>query len=827
MSTDHLAPLHDGWTVWKLMGLRGAGFPAREVLALADADAASTVDGLIDAQARLVASRAHALEVCTRIQNGLPHDQHRPYNVALRQLRSKRVPEPFDAPADLLAALAALAVADHALIAAQAATPGALEIASARASATLRAIAQDAGFREALRWQNPGFVSTGLEALFRREGRVDRTSRKVESTLTSYVQRYCVKNDTIGFFGPVGFGTFGDATRLEAGPALLSRREVFFEYWGIDVLATTLSEDPALRIYLAPRRMPTVWVEGTTLHHPVARTSQLPEAYARLLAACEGDRPAWEIAEELVADASLELSGVDEVYELLGELIEKKLVTWAIEIPTDSPQPDRALRELLEAVGEAGLPGLAQLDELEVRRQAVVAARGSDVDLARAFGELQETFTTLTAAEATRKAGQIYAGRTLVYEDCRRDVELVLGPEQLRLLGPALAPVLQSGRWYTFTVAERYRAALVQAYRDLCAELGTTTIDYFQFWERIEPHFGGKVRAAAPLVREVADELNRRWMQVLGGPFTERRVTRTAAEVHAAAAEVFAAPHPGWPSARHHSPDIIIAARSAEAIAAGDVLYVMGEIHVAVNTVASQVFMNMHGDPAQVVEWTARDLPLPRVGPVIPRARVNRTNDVPRRAFDYDLETGSARSSLPRTNVLPVGQLVVQEQDGKVYVCAHDHRFDLIDFFEHYLQVESLAHFNLLPPLAHTPRITIDKVVVSRERWTFAPTDLPFAHLEDAAERYIELRRWARSHDLPRLLFYKVPEEPKPCFLDLDSPSFVDLFLKLVRKASKVHVSEMLPSVDECWLADAEGRRYTSELRIAAVDPVAWVEPTH
>ena len=826
MSTDHLAPLHDGWSVWKLMVLRGAGFPAREVLTLADADAAAMVDVLLDAQAPVAAARARALDALDRVLETTPREQRKAYTSACRRIRAGVPPGHLEVTDDVREVLAQLAGVEAELVEARAAVTRALETTATRASTRLREVAQDARFRAALRWQNPGFVNTGIAALLRRPpGANDSNARQYEMTLASYVQRYCVKNDTIGFFGPVGFGTLGDATRLVPGPSMLSERIVFFEHWGIDALATTLSEDPVLKPRLVPRRMPTVWVEGTTLHHPIARTSQLPEAYARLLAACDGERPACTIAEELVADPALELASVDEVYELLEELVEKKLVTWTLEIATDSAQPDRTLRELLETAGEAGLRGLVALDELEARRQAVVAAHGTDAELARAFGELEATFTSLTAAEATRKAGQVYAGRTLVYEDCRRDVEFVLGPEHLQRLGPALAPVLQSARWYTYTIGERYRATLVQAYRDLCAELGTTTIDYFQFWERVGPHFGGDMRAAASIVGEVADELNQRWMQILGGPFTERRVTRSAAEVQAAAAAAFEAPRPGWASARHHSPDIIIAATSADAMAAGDLHYVLGEIHVATNTVAHQIFMNMYGDQAQVVGWTARDLPRPRVAPVIPRANVNRTNDVPRRAFDFDLETGSARSSLPRTNVLPVGELVVQEVDGKVSVCARDHHFDLIDFFDHYLQVESITHFNLLPALAHTPRITIDKLVVSRERWTFAPTDLPFAHLKDAAERYIEMRRWARAHALPRLVFYKVPEEPKPCFLDLDSPSFVDLFLKLVRKATKVHISEMLPVIDDCWLTDAEGHRYTSELRIVAVD-TSWDEPT-
>jgi hypothetical protein len=33
----------------------------------------------------------------------------------------------------------------------------------------------------------------------------------------------------------------------------------------------------------------------------------------------------------------------------------------------------------------------------------------------------------------------------------------------------------------------------------------------------------------------------------------------------------------------------------------------------------------------------------------------------------------------------------------------------------------------------------------------------------------------------------------------------------------------MLPAPDELWLTDKEGRTYTSELRMVAVDPKPWV----
>ena len=69
-----------------------------------------------------------------------------------------------------------------------------------------------------------------------------------------------------------------------------------------------------------------------------------------------------------------------------------------------------------------------------------------------------------------------------------------------------------------------------------------------------------------------------------------------------------------------------------------------------------------------------------------------------------------------------------------------------------------------------------------------------------------------------------MPAELKPCFLDLDSPIYVDVFARLVREtrrsaaAGEVLLTEMLPDLTQTWLTDAAGNRYTCELRLAAIE---------
>ena len=140
----------------------------------------------------------------------------------------------------------------------------------------------------------------------------------------------------------------------------------------------------------------------------------------------------------------------------------------------------------------------------------------------------------------------------------------------------------------------------------------------------------------------------------------------------------------------------------------------------------------------------------------------------------------------------------------------------------------SVSEFKLVAAAPHTPRIAIDDLVVARETWRWPARDLVFAGSKTTEERFLGALRWAESHGLPRHVFVRVPHELKPVYVDLESPVSVDLFCHLLRRAAKLTpageaaVSEMLPAPHDTWLCDAQGRRYASELRIAALDPVRW-----
>src|SRR5579859_7164253 len=79
--------------------------------------------------------------------------------------------------------------------------------ATARLSHGIAGTYADPAFREAITWQNPVLAQflhdhdAGPDAARRSK------QRQREVVIANYLQRYCLKNDTIGFFGPVGWAT--------------------------------------------------------------------------------------------------------------------------------------------------------------------------------------------------------------------------------------------------------------------------------------------------------------------------------------------------------------------------------------------------------------------------------------------------------------------------------------------------------------------------------------------------------------------------------------------------------------------------------------------
>ena len=835
--SPHLIHVPGGeWNAWRCLGIRGAGFPASHVLKLASQQCGAAADELCKAEEELDQARLVALDALrTELDNAQDPTLRSPLLNAIQSLKKGKLPKSLP-EGRASEAVAAIGVARERFESALAKYRQSYDTAVAQSSQAIHDVVQQNRFREAIIWQNRRAFHTGIEPLLRRTPDTNSRSskhRQHEEMVATYLQRYCLKNDTIGFFGPMGWGRFsshGDALRVEPGAEILEVRNVRFEGWCIDALAEMLSQDKRLRPWLSPRCVPFVHLENSMLHLAGGKALKIGEREAAILRGCDGERVAKTLAAAMVQQG--EASSAAEVFRILEVLNGRGLITWTLEIPVQL-HPERVLRGLLERVEDEEIrrPGIAALDAMDAGRREIIESAGQPERLDLAFARLETSFTELTGASATRNEGKTYAGRTVIYEDCRRDMDLAVGPEILRALGEPLSLLLTSARWFTYSASTIYRRLTRDIYTELSRKSGSRIVDGVSFWERAQKFLsGGGPRPADPLI----PILQKRWANILKIPAGARQVQYSSEELRPAVMAAFKAPRPGWRAACYHSPDLMIAAKSVEAINRGDYQLVMGELHVGGNTFKPTCFMSQHPAPEELIAALDKDLPEPRLIPVTPKSWPNmtsRTQPMLISPKDYRFViSGDAHHNSTNSRVVPIGSVFIEDTNEGLVLRSRDGKIcmDIVEACAEAFTGQIIQRFHIIASESHTPRVTIDRVTVCRETWRFAPSELSFAFEKDEAARFLAARRFARAHDLPRFVFIKVPVEIKPFYVDFDSPIYVDILAKSIRRTKEkgapdalVSVTEMHPRADETWLPDAEGNHYTSELRIVCVDPLS------
>ncbi|MBI5543527.1 MAG: lantibiotic dehydratase [Deltaproteobacteria bacterium] len=805
--------LAGGWCLWRDVLVRGAGFELGRALALASPQATLAAEALLDAEAAAEDALDPAIAAAQRGHASTTGDERHAWARVLKGLRKGQLdPHP---PAASIAATPELAKLGAALASYRermAAFEQRWAAAELELDEVLRAAAKAPDFREAVLWQNRAAVRDGLDVLAQASpGSSDSRTRKKQLLVASYLQRYCTKNDMIGFFGPSAWARFADG-----GPAIAvrepsgdERRVVAFEPWAVAALADALVDDPAIRRRAPPRLRADLWLSGDSLlgldDGPVA----LEEADLALLTRCDGVRPAQQVLQE---------SGVGDGEVRLRSALERGWLTWEIPVAIEG-EPERQLRTL---VGE----GNAALEEVLGAKREVAAACGDAAKLGPALEHLEQVFVTHARAASTRGHGQTYAGRTLVYHDVLRPLEMDLGQALREQLAAPLSLLLESARWFTWEIARRFREAARAAHARLASQAGAR-VPLAALWKELS----GALYEQPSILDAVAEELRSRWDALLEAPAAEEgQVIRlSSSDLAAGVARAFEAAAPGWPSARHHAPDVLVAASSAEAMARGELELVLGEIHAGVNTYTTLSVL----EPCDRVEvlraaWK-RDHPQRGIGSIPNEAFARSTLDSRLAQEHLHLDLGG-RFGSPRGpgSVVSAGELVAEPDGGEsLRVLSRDGRysFDLVEVFDRTLRVLAAPRFAPFDSEGSLPRLTLDRLVVRRARWCFATEALEFATFRHRRDRFLGARRWRREQRLPRFVFAKSPAETKPFFVDLESPVLVDLLAKAARAAPTLALTEMLPAPDQVWLRDRRGGPYTSELRLIAVDDKAWGPP--
>jgi hypothetical protein len=685
-------------------------------------------------------------------------------------------------------------------------------------------LAASSEVRMALLWQNPQVVDLSVDWLrSSADSAVHRNARRraSEHTVMKYLQRYYAKNESVGFFGPVVWGVFGPQVgRIDVRPgsAVRGRQRVYFEDWVIDAVGRAFAAEPEIAEQLPPALAFGVTRLGRVLMGPDGAMTRLTAGQAEIIALVDGRRATRDIAAELGTPPG-------EIDRVLAPLLAEGLLTHTFEVPPELEAERtlaRALREL--APGPAATRSLAALKELEAARAAVEDADTPQA-LTVALADVDDRFSALSGIAATRRRDESASGRRPLAMQSERGLTITLGPALVDDLAVPLTLVLASARWLTRQAGEEFEAVAAKVHQDMAPMYPGDVVPLKALIGRLAP-----VTQRGKWLDGLVEEMSRRWLRVLDPDFDASRITRSAASLGGAVQREFGGPGPGYAAGRHHSPDIMIAAASPAAIQAGDYEFVLGELHLGMVTVDSRSFTDFAPDPENA--GRRAELALldgqPRFVPLHVRgtdALISGWNYPPPDGFSpaYTYLSFGDRvgeRAVPGAKV-PTSAIMVKPDGGRLSARLPDGTcHPLLHVLGEFVSYALASRFQMLPAHAHTPRVTVDRLVVARETWRIPAAELePLTTMAESAA-FAGLRRLAAAYGLPRHTFWRPARATKPIYLDLRSPLLAAVLVREARRAGSgaIVFTEMHPGPDELWLPDAQGRRYTSEFRLTIAD---------
>lgn len=676
----------------------------------------------------------------------------------------------------------------------------------------------DDAVAEALFISNPAALTRTRELIRDRYAKNDTRKKQKLRLGWSYAQRFCAKNDTSSFFGPLAWGRFdpqqAENMHVTYGDAWIKDRHTFFENWAVQRLVDQINQQcPALDCM--PLQLNTgCYLQEQTLFMPIGKKQHLSPPTAQVLAYVNNPGDGTPTFRGLLnASADTPASALR---DLLEHLVSKRIVRRGWRISPRERQPIEQMQRWLE---DARLPEAfrqtwqLRLEKLENARRDYAIG-----DLERRT-ECLDTLNQLLAeagVDLSRETGAMYVGRYPVYEDCSRNMTISLGGGLLAQINDDLGPLMRIHQWLIKAIAHQLNQAFIEVWEQRQNALAGTPVDFLDLLNSLAPLLPA---IEARIVIDLEQRLDNAWAQQLEGfpdnldvhlraADVERLISRLDAELGVTDFEVF--------GSDYHSPDFLLSSASVDAINRGDYAIIVGEVHPAVHTLSQPVAAPFGPFNTQVNEEVEAIFQRPRL------VLADSPESYQRSHIDWPLLPSYQQLVLPTG-----GGCVAAHQQfaaGRAKVTYANGRLQVIDalgqFSEDLLCVYPTPLHRLGFALAGSAvakhdqrRIWLGRALYKRASWLFSSDQLPQLKTSiDDLDHTLQWRSWAVAQGLPRYAFIKIDSEPKPLFLDFDNPLSLDGISNALLSASQVKFSEMRPCPEELWLAQARGR-FCCEIR--------------
>ncbi|MFE7765873.1 lantibiotic dehydratase [Streptomyces sp. NPDC057438] len=677
----------------------------------------------------------------------------------------------------------------------------------------------------------------------------DRTGRRMTDLLTMYLQRVTTKNETASHFGPVSVarvGAAGAGISWREGPL---RRMAYLSHWAAERLAATLGSDPRFRGGIRPRLLPLAFREGNRVDRYAFRTrtgmpddwvfivvgsSQLEPDAEWIWRHADGQRTISELHQQWRESSGRPTHELDAVIDKCSN--DGWLITLP-EIPVGTIDPLAVLRDFVTE-SEVHATDVAQiLDDLTKFLHTFPDAPLPDrFELSRS---IRERFEEFTGESAERPGGSHYADRSIFYEEALGpQYDLSVSESIGRFIEDELSPVYEM---VLFKPRARMRRETEILHAWALEAFGASThVPLHRFYQAF---FSAEQRIHAACA-EVDHQVAAIEAELRSALLAEADLEAHEIEVGRQRLESVLARHTGGPPALC-SPDVMLAAEDAQALADGRFTAVVGDCHALrdplTHSSLAPLLAAEYGGAAEEAQSRYEGLLDPdEVLVDLARAHLDKTGV--QLAYPCPDVEVYGRSGKPRGQVLQPRQLYIAVTEDRLELRAEGltGRLRLKAPFAGGpgIRHDPLAVFAFprhfggiglnLDDLRHVPRIRCGRVVLRRESWrvpaaqlaAWSPLERPLS--ADAAA-FLGAERLQRSLGLPDRCFVKIPGEPKPIYVDWRAPLLVRQLFRLAKSATgTLEFSEMLPGPGELWL-DVAGHRHTSELRCTVYSRSAGV----
>ncbi|MED4080821.1 lantibiotic dehydratase [Halalkalibacterium halodurans] len=635
--------------------------------------------------------------------------------------------------------------------------------------------------------------------------------RKNELLIYSYLQRFCTKNDTTSFFGPINFGQFdptsGEAITVEhTEEHKLQQRASFLSQWCVREMARKISQDPSVLPYISPRKNPLVRVrKGLATYHFIGKEKKLPSAYLSLLERIDGQTTPEELSK------SLNMS-LDTMMQMLKQLEKAGIIRHELELCATRIQQLEDLKEMVNRLPEHVGKHWRHFVEEAIHLRHNFEKVGWP-DRMKHFQEAEKWLSTWYEEKVRRKEGKLYGDRLIITEDCVGSVKkLTIGHSLYQRIyseGALLLEFLKipaALRWLD------YQTHALEAFEKI--RRGRQSIAYSELIQIVDQRDNPFTSIRVKEFEQRASSLLTRTPE--GYALLREHVEDLLQEYQPLVDQVFELMPFSLPS-----PDLMIVSKSPQELENGQFQIVVGEIHDDWSTIYDGVFGYFHPETTTLKkELQAMICSFPiwrQMSSVVSNRRHKHiTPELP--GWTIELASKSIKS---QDKVIPMSEVEIAR--SKQFLTL---RYQGQNLFLYPGDVRTVAHgaFSLprIIPVeldsnehakdCYTDRIYLGNMVYQRKRWKIT-CDQVDDNIPSGFDLMKAGQKFKSRYGLPTQFFVKWKETEKPVFVDVRNYWALDWLFRTMKKTSTLELVEFLPNGDSLWWHGENGPQ-TCELRM-------------